>query len=505
MTAKLEFSGNRWLLALIMTLGAVLDLYRLTSQPFWRDEGTSVAVAQSPWPVFVQLAYGYESGMAFYYTLLRLWLVSGSSDFAIRLFSVIFAIAALPTLYVLGARLFNERVGLVATLLLAVNVLFIQYAQEARSYTLTIFLVLASWLCMLDCVQRRSPLRTSAYILTTTLAAYSHALAILTLPAQLTALLLLRPDAKIRNRFLVDMVIVGLLFIPEILMIREAEKIGTAAWLTRPNLGTLEDLIVSFIGLVEGWAVAPSVRQSLEALYGLGFLLAVAGFVSGSMKGEEEARSYAVTAAALIVPVALLMGVSQIKPLFLARYVLICLPFFTLLAAAGLCRVRYVSVSAISIALLTIASLSADWTYYTHPTKPDWQRAIHYFTTYAREDDKVIVFPAYCRWEYDHNLKQFGDPAKSPAIVYPRWDSSFKIQGLYINSAAMGGAGPIFAAALSQSYRRLWVITCDVDRRSEFHLLMQMARKCRAISPRHYRRIWVLRALFCREGVRSVR
>jgi len=220
-TTKLEFSGNRWLLALIMTLGAVLDFYRLTSQAFWRDEGTSVLVAQSPWPVFVLLAYGYESGMAFYYTLMRMWLVSGSSDFATRLFSVIFAVAALPTLYALGARLFNERVGLVGALLLAVNVLFIQFAQEARSYTLTTFLVLASWLFMLDCVQGRSTLRTSAYILTTTLAAYSHALAILTLPAQLTALLFLRPNAKVRNRFLLDMVIVGLLFIPEILMMRE--------------------------------------------------------------------------------------------------------------------------------------------------------------------------------------------------------------------------------------------------------------------------------------------
>jgi hypothetical protein len=76
--------------------------------------------------------------MALYYGLLRLWVRLGTDESTVRLLSVLPDLATVPVLYVLENR-FGTRVGLSSALLLAINGYNIQYAQEARSYSLDFF------------------------------------------------------------------------------------------------------------------------------------------------------------------------------------------------------------------------------------------------------------------------------------------------------------------------------------------------------------------------------
>lgn len=74
--------------------------------------------------------------MGTYHLLLWLWAHggprTGDGEAFLRIPSAVFAVATLPFIYFISARLFNRRVGLIAALLTTLNTFFIHYAQEAR-------------------------------------------------------------------------------------------------------------------------------------------------------------------------------------------------------------------------------------------------------------------------------------------------------------------------------------------------------------------------------------
>src|SRR5258707_15319835 len=104
------------------------------------DEGCSIAIYRLEWYNFFRILWRRESNMSFYYLLLRAWLHLGHSEFFVRSLSVVFGVAAVPALYLLGRRLFNSRIALSSAAFLCVNSYHVHYSQEARSYSLTILL-----------------------------------------------------------------------------------------------------------------------------------------------------------------------------------------------------------------------------------------------------------------------------------------------------------------------------------------------------------------------------
>ncbi len=162
----------------------------------WLDEGSSLAIAQSGWATLARLIFIDEANMELYYVLLHVWLALGNSELVVRALSVVFAVATLPALYALGARLFDRGVGLIAVLLLTLNATHIEYAQEARSYTLLVFLVTASFLFFLRSLQRPCLGNWCGYVLGSVLACYAHFFGMLVLPTIWLRLCLRSPLAQ---------------------------------------------------------------------------------------------------------------------------------------------------------------------------------------------------------------------------------------------------------------------------------------------------------------------
>ena len=94
-------------------------------------------MARLDWFNFLRILWRREMNMVLYYLLLRGWLHLGDSVAFIRGLSVIFAVAAIPAIFLLGRKLLGTRFGLVSALLLSVNAFQVRYAQEARSYSLS--------------------------------------------------------------------------------------------------------------------------------------------------------------------------------------------------------------------------------------------------------------------------------------------------------------------------------------------------------------------------------
>jgi mannosyltransferase len=132
----------RWLFLLLACgLGFALCVWRLQAQPLWFDEGLSVDLALAP-PRYVLETIDRPP---LYYLLLHRWAgVAGLSPFTLRFFSAWWGTLALPLFYRLGRELLGRRGGDWALGLAVFSPFYVYYAQEARTYALTLSLALAS-------------------------------------------------------------------------------------------------------------------------------------------------------------------------------------------------------------------------------------------------------------------------------------------------------------------------------------------------------------------------
>jgi uncharacterized membrane protein len=130
-------------LFLYITLVCVSSFLFLGKKSFSIDETYSYYIAHSL-PNLISTAWHDEINMWLYYALLHIWMSFGHSDIYIRSLSAIFAVLTVPVFYKLGEYVFNKRTAGIATILLSLHYFFVYYAQDARSYTLLLFLLCLS-------------------------------------------------------------------------------------------------------------------------------------------------------------------------------------------------------------------------------------------------------------------------------------------------------------------------------------------------------------------------
>ena len=126
---------------IILILGLTLRLISL-NQSLWLDEGTTALVAKmSLGNIFTKFLPG-DFHPPLYYLILKYWTdVFGNSEVSLRIPSIIFGLGTVVLTYLIGKKLFDKKVGLLAGVLMTTSGLAIYYSQEARMYGLAAFLV----------------------------------------------------------------------------------------------------------------------------------------------------------------------------------------------------------------------------------------------------------------------------------------------------------------------------------------------------------------------------
>jgi uncharacterized membrane protein len=180
---KRYVSAGPYILLSILILAALLRLLQLGSESLWYDEAVTVAIVRLDWEAFSKVLSHFEANMGLYYCLLRLWINLGESEFVLRSLSALAGVLAVGLVYGLGKRLFDTKVGLIGAALLATNSFHIQYSQEARGYSLMVLLTALSSLFFLRAIKHSSRNDWAGYILTATLAVYTHFFSVLVLGA----------------------------------------------------------------------------------------------------------------------------------------------------------------------------------------------------------------------------------------------------------------------------------------------------------------------------------
>ena len=129
---------------LILAIGAILRLISL-NQSLWLDEATSAVAARMPLTdIFTKFLPG-DFHPPFYYAILHFWtILFGTSEIALRVPSLLAGILTIYIVYLIGKELEDQKVGIMAAILLATSGLHIYYSQEARMYSLAALFVALS-------------------------------------------------------------------------------------------------------------------------------------------------------------------------------------------------------------------------------------------------------------------------------------------------------------------------------------------------------------------------
>ena len=176
----------------ITLLAFALRILTILSQSLWRDEVDALLFATRSLPQLLEMFRQPGQNGPLFFLALRPWLaVAGHSEFSLRLPAALAGTLAVPLIYILLARLADRRVALLTALFVATAPYGVWYGQEAKMYALLTALVPASLLAIVE-VTRRGGWRpwVALYVLTT-LAIYTHLLAVLIVPIQILWLLIL--------------------------------------------------------------------------------------------------------------------------------------------------------------------------------------------------------------------------------------------------------------------------------------------------------------------------
>jgi hypothetical protein len=134
-----------WLLIPIIVLGGFLRVLFLDGQGMWLDETFSVWMASHSIAEMLQWTVQIDQHPPLYYLLLHYWVASyGDAPYYARLFSVLFSLATIPVMYLIGRRISSAEVGLAAAVFMALSLFNIHYARETRMYTLLAFTAAAA-------------------------------------------------------------------------------------------------------------------------------------------------------------------------------------------------------------------------------------------------------------------------------------------------------------------------------------------------------------------------
>jgi hypothetical protein len=110
--------------------------------------------------------------------------------------SLIAGAAAIPLVYLLGARTVGRRAGIVAAAITTFSPFMVYYSTEARGYELMVVLVLGSTLCLLAAADSGRARWWGGYAVCACAAVYTHYTAVFALAGQLLWLLWAYPRAR---------------------------------------------------------------------------------------------------------------------------------------------------------------------------------------------------------------------------------------------------------------------------------------------------------------------
>jgi len=397
------------------TLSFAFATYNLGHRSLWLDEAMSVFRAQMDWSAFWSILFNREANQALYSLLLKLWIPLGDDEATIRFLSVLFSTACIPIIYLVGKELFDSRAGTTAAFLLGVNGFFIYYAQEARGYTLLVFLALCSSYFAIRCVKSPSRKSWALYIMFSVLAVYAHFFGVWVMLVHAASLFFLPRKMIDWKGIFYSGFIIAICLLPLLIFILNHHG-EYLSWISNPTLIKIAYIFNSVVGWP--WRFPTPIVGSI---YG-GIYLFVCGIpiiflIRSCIKNgfSHNTWRYAFVVCWFYLPIFLVYSFSiMVKPIFMNRYLIIVLPGFILLAAVTLTRFDRIWVSFVASTILVIFTVTMTINSYSKK-KENWRGIAEHVNSLSITEDALLFFKKDARIPFDYYLNKAN---KSSKIFY---------------------------------------------------------------------------------------
>lgn len=404
MSVYLSYFKSYYILLFILVLGAFLRIYGLGDQTYWLDEIITLKVAQGE---LEPIIYGTRPFL--YLTMAHYWFgIFGQSEFATRSLSVIFGIASIPLIYIVGRRLFNQKVGLISAFIMALSVYQIYYSQELRYYALFQFLTLASFYFYIRLLSSKSFTDTALYIISTALVFYSHDIGVLVIPVQNIYLLLRYKTLRTMvYRWIITQFIVLASISPKLIFTFTTDVVGESGpnWITEPDIWAPVYTIYRFLGVnVDFIYFVYGCAALLVLLAAIALYIYIPGIWKEKKPRDKKTISRKLHWAPksetilillwLIVPIAFVYIASFIfKPMYLVRYLILTAPACYILAALLIDKIKKPVLTAIILIIFVFLNLPGHYIQYTGSFRENWRGMIDYIHQNHDVDKTLILIP----------------------------------------------------------------------------------------------------------------
>ena len=389
-------------LGLVTLLATWLRVYNNTSIALWHDEAFSALYIKYSWAEMMQRII-LDVHPPLYYFVLRLWhYLFGYSLLSLRSLSILLGVATVWMGYLFVKKAFGStKVALLAALLLAINPFQIQYALEARMYTLGTFLLMLSCYLLLFVLENPKSKYWIYYGISVAALAYTHYFLLFSIVAQGLFVLYYYfiykkfKISKIKEYWpaLGSYVLAGILYLPWLpSFLEQNSRVQQSYWIPAMDRWSVPTTI---------WKLSFGSVELSRPVYILISILTVT-LLYWFIRNNQNQNKWLV-AGSLAVPFLAAILISLKTALYLDRYFVFASIFLSLVAALTFLNFTRSSNRRLAISLLVILSITAfykNWSdlgvknlFFERDTnhKPGMAAAANFVNERAGKDDNIYV------------------------------------------------------------------------------------------------------------------
>lgn len=318
----MKLSSHYLGLAIALAVGTTLRFWNLELKPLWLDEVITalfslgktyenIPVDQllpltsfqeiftlnpaSSCPQIAENIIVYSTHPPVFFCLMHAWVESSLNSpvkhsliWILRSLPALFGVGAIVSIYYLNRIAFNKTSGLVGAAVMAVSPFAVYLSQEARHYTLPLFLITLSLITLIQIQrdifqQKRSLLIWLTWVIINSIGLYVHYFFILVILAEIATLLVLLYQAKAKTKYLLISATFSLLpfliFLPWLPIFLGHSNRPETDWIPQP------ENIIPFAQTLLGWLlmviILPVESQPLWVVIPAGILMLIFGIWLG--------------------------------------------------------------------------------------------------------------------------------------------------------------------------------------------------------------------------------
>ncbi len=397
------------LVFILMCIGIIFRFYHLGYNSLWLDEAFTLFTANHPlsgiWDIasnttITPNALQFDpNNPPLFYVIEHFMLVFGQGEFVVRFIPALLGVLTIPVFYCIGKEFADDDVGIIMAALLTISPFHVYYSQEARAYTLMLFVFSLALFFFLFSLRTNRKYSWVLFGFFSGLTLWTHYYTLVPLGILFTYSFFwgIRRSGngeRQPHRYLLSFFTFVLVSLPLVPLLSNLYNKRTS---TPPLPWGMKGFDVLF----QTFTALSDYHRSVMILF---FVL----FIIGIVYIWKNNRFNAILIfGLLVIPILISIFLAE-KVAMDERYLFYLLPVFfigisfSLKSLAGLSGSKNITLIIILFFIIQVPFLALYYsTYYTHYSREDWRGMAKTIEERSAEGDAIIVVPYYTRLPLD--------------------------------------------------------------------------------------------------------